>query len=65
MNGIKALLPTEKEDEIELATLTPTGAASSGLTIPKDILDSLGWERKDKLRIARFGQTLVITKIEY
>jgi antitoxin component of MazEF toxin-antitoxin module len=49
-----------------IGTVTATGGNSSGITIPCEILDSLKWDRGNKVKIVeRSDGSMVITKFVY
>lgn len=55
----------KKEVAVEIGSITATGSSSSGLTIPRDILDSVGWDRSTKVKIVEMSDgTVVISKLD-
>lgn len=55
-------MPRPKKDEQHIRKLQRTGqdGASYSLTIPKHLIDELGWRERQKLVVERKGITLVI-----
>jgi antitoxin component of MazEF toxin-antitoxin module len=49
-----------KISESNVRKLTRLGKVSLAVTLPKDILDELGWREKQKVVVERKGQTIVI-----
>lgn len=49
-----------KIPENNIRKLLRLGKTSLAVTLPKDILDSLGWKEKQKVVVERKGKTIVI-----
>lgn len=51
-----------KAQDESIRKITKTGGYTYYVTIPKDYLDELGWRERERVRVKRVGQRLVIEK---
>ncbi|MFZ2193486.1 MAG: AbrB/MazE/SpoVT family DNA-binding domain-containing protein [Candidatus Moraniibacteriota bacterium] len=56
-------MPTRKTDEKNVRKLTRMGRAGSslGMTIPKELVQELGWRERQKVVVKKVGKNLVIS----
>ncbi|MDO9230958.1 MAG: AbrB/MazE/SpoVT family DNA-binding domain-containing protein [bacterium] len=55
-------MPTRKIEEKNVRKLTRMGRAGSslGMTIPKEIVQELGWRERQKVVVKKLGNKLII-----
>lgn len=55
-------MPRRKLEERDIRKLMRTGQGgrSVGLTLPKELVEELGWREKQKVVVSRKGKTLII-----
>ncbi len=56
-------MPTRKVDEKNVRKLTRMGreGSSLGMTIPKELVQELGWRERQKVVVKKVGKNLVIS----
>ncbi len=51
---------SSKDGEVRKLQRTGEGGASYSVTLPRDMIAELGWQKKQKVVITRRGQELII-----
>lgn len=57
-------MASKKEDLVSIGRLTSTGANSVGLTIPREVLEDVGWDKGDRLKLSTDGTRIIMEKLD-